>query len=409
MSKFNINKERDSQFKNKSNIYFNQTNTDMFEDLSTKELSRYSRHLTLSEIGNEGQKKLKNSKVLIVGTGGLGSPISLYLAATGVGTLGLIDFDKVEESNLQRQVLFGIDQVGKSKVKSAKDRLQKLNQLINIKLYETVLSSENAIEIIKNYDIVIDGTDNFPTRYLINDACVINDIPYVYGSIYKFEGQVSIFNFEGSPCYRCLFPSPPPLNLIPSCDEGGVLGILPGIIGCFQANEAIKLILKIGNSLKNRLLLFDALKFEFNEFKIQKDKNCAVCGKNPTITSLIDYNQFCKLKNNKKVNTKFEEISVYDLKKMIDSNLNPYILDIRDDFEVKIAKISGAIHIPMNEIDNRLSELNPTDELIVHCKSGDRSIKICNFLIKNNFKKVKNLKGGILAWANEIDSSIHTY
>jgi adenylyltransferase/sulfurtransferase len=379
------------------------------DDLTPPELARYSRHITLPEVGENGQKKLKAAKVLIVGAGGLGSPVALYLAAAGVGTIGIVDFDVVDESNLQRQILYGVSQKGQPKLEAAKDRLQNLNPHITINLHPVALSSENALEIVKNYDMVLDGTDNFPTRYLVNDACVMSGIPNVYGSIYRFDGQVSVFNYEDGPCYRCLYPSPPPPGLVPSCAEGGVIGVLPGIIGCLQANEAIKLIVGIGNPMKGRFLLFDALDLEFNELKIQKDPQCVVCGEHPTVTELIDYQQFCGIPKAEEKKDEFEEISVGELKTMFDENSQPFVLDVREPFELNIAKIEGTYHIPMREVENRLSELNPESEIIVQCKSGGRSAKICKLLIDHNFKYVKNLKGGILAWSRQIDSNIPQY
>lgn len=377
--------------------------------LSSNELARYSRHITLPEVGETGQLKLKSAKVLIVGIGGLGSPVSLYLAAAGVGTIGLVDFDVVDESNLQRQILFGVSQKGELKIEAAKDRLLNLNPHININLHNVALNSENALGIIKDYDLVLDGTDNFPTRYLVNDACVLSNKPNVYGSIYRFDGQVSVFNYKDGPCYRCLYPSPPPPGLVPSCADGGVIGVLPGIIGSLQANEAIKLIIGIGSPLKERFLLFDALEMEFNELKIKKDPNCVVCGENPTVTKLIDYQQFCGISNNDNVIENYDDISVFELKSLIDNGNHPFVLDVREPFEVNIAKIEGTVHIPMKEVEYRIKELNPETEIIVQCKSGGRSAKICKLLINKKFKHIKNLKGGILAWSKEIDSSIPTY
>ena len=378
-------------------------------DLTQEELIRYSRHLSLPEVGVDGQKKIKASKVLIIGVGGLGSPVALYLAAAGVGTIGLVDFDVVDESNLQRQVLFGVNQKNKSKLESASKRLKNLNPLIIYKLHEVALSSENALDIIKDYDIVIDGTDNFPTRYLVNDACVLLDKPNVYGSIYRFDGQVSIFNYNKGPCYRCLYPSPPPPGLVPSCAEGGVLGVLPGIIGTLQANEALKIILDIGDLMVNRFLLFDALAMEFSELKIVKDDNCVVCGTNPSITKLIDYNQFCGISKEEDDNSEIDEITVYELDSILRNGKTPLILDVREKHEVKIAKIEGTVHIPMKEVENRLDELDANGEIIVHCKSGARSAKICKLLMKHKYKDVKNLRGGILEWAKKIDPQISQY
>ena len=378
-------------------------------NLTQEELARYSRHLNLPEVGLDGQKKIKDSKVLIVGMGGLGNPISLYLAAAGVGTIGLVDFDVVDVSNLQRQVLFGVDQKNKSKLQSAKERLKNLNPHTTYNLHEVALSSENALNIIKDYDIVVDGTDNFPTRYLVNDACVLLDKPNVYGSIYRFDGQVSIFNYNKGPCYRCLYSSPPPPELVPSCAEGGVLGVLPGIIGTLQANEVLKIILDIGDLMVNRFLLFDALTMEFNELKITKDENCVICGTNPSITKLIDYKQFCGIQNDDYKQENFNEITVQELNNLFSNGQIPTVLDVRENHEVDIAKIDKTLHIPMKEVINRMTELNKNNEIIVLCKSGKRSTEICQLLINNNFNNVKNLKGGIIAWSKEIDSSIPVY
>jgi len=378
-------------------------------NLTQEELARYSRHLNLPEVGLDGQKKIKDSKVLIVGMGGLGNPVSLYLAAAGVGTIGLVDFDVVDVSNLQRQVLFGIDQKNKSKLQSAKERLKNLNPHTTYNLHEVALSSENALNIIKDYDIVVDGTDNFPTRYLVNDACVLLDKPNVYGSIYRFDGQVSIFNYNKGPCYRCLYSSPPPPELVPSCAEGGVLGVLPGIIGTLQANEVLKIILDIGDLMVNRFLLFDALTMEFNELKITKDENCVICGTNPSITKLIDYKQFCGIQNDDYKQENFNEITVQELNNLFSNGQIPTVLDVRENHEVDIAKIDKTLHIPMKEVINRMTELNKNNEIIVLCKSGKRSTEICQLLINNNFNNVKNLKGGIIAWSKEIDSSIPVY
>ena len=378
-------------------------------NLTQEELARYSRHLNLPEVGLDGQKKIKDSKVLIVGMGGLGNPVSLYLAAAGVGTIGLVDFDVVDVSNLQRQVLFGVDQKNKSKLQSAKERLKNLNPNTTYNLHEVSLSSENALNIIKDYDIVVDGTDNFPTRYLVNDACVLLDKPNVYGSIYRFDGQVSIFNYNKGPCYRCLYSSPPPPELVPSCAEGGVLGVLPGIIGTLQANEVLKIILDIGDLMVNRFLLFDALTMEFNELKITKDENCVICGTNPSITKLIDYKQFCGIQNDDYKQENFNEITVQELNNLFSNGQIPTVLDVRENHEVDIAKIDKTLHIPMKEVINRMTELNKNNEIIVLCKSGKRSTEICQLLINNNFNNVKNLKGGIIAWSKEIDSSIPVY
>ena len=378
------------------------------DELSPEEVIRYSRHLSLPEVGKEGQTKLKSAKVLIIGAGGLGNPVSLYLSAAGIGTIGMVDYDKVDESNLQRQVLFGMDQIGQSKLKSAKKNLKKLNPYTNYILHETALSSKNALEIIKDYDIVVDGTDNFPTRYLVNDACVLLHKPNIYGSIYRFDGQVSVFNYNDGPCYRCLYPSPPPPNLVPSCAEGGVLGVLPGIIGTMQANEALKVILNIGTIMTGRFLLFDALLFEFNELKIEKNKNCAICSSNPSITELIDYNQFCGVDNTEEKNN-YKELEVQELNNLINSGFSPTIIDVREDFELEISQISGALHIPMNQIQDRMEELNPNNDYVIMCRTGVRSSQICEFLSNKNFKSISNLSGGINEWAKQIDSNLPVY
>ena len=376
--------------------------------LSPEEFIRYSRHLSLPEVGIEGQKKIKSAKVLVVGAGGLGSPVSLYLAAAGVGTIGMVDFDVVDESNLQRQVLFGMEQIGQSKLQSAKERLENLNPYTDFILHETALSSENALEIIADYDMVVDGTDNFPTRYLVNDACVLLNKPNVYGSIYRFDGQVSVFNHNEGPCYRCLYPSPPPPNLVPSCAEGGVLGVLPGIIGTMQANEALKLILNIGELMVGRFLLFDALSFEFSELNIQKNDACVVCGNNPSITKLIDYKQFCGVESvNEKVSN--TELEVEKLQDLLQNGSAPIIIDVREDFELEISKIDGSIHIPMNQVPKRLEELSPEKEYVIMCRTGVRSAQICEFLANQNFQSVSNLTGGINQWAKQIDSSLPVY
>ena len=377
-------------------------------NLSPKEFIRYSRHLSLPEVGINGQKKIKSSKVLIIGAGGLGSPVSLYLAAAGVGTIGMVDFDVVDESNLQRQVIFGMEQIGKSKLKSAEERLKSLNPYTKFNLHEVALSSENALDIIKDYDIVVDGTDNFPTRYLVNDACVILGKPNVYGSIYRFDGQVSVFNHENGPCYRCLYPSPPPPNLVPSCAEGGVLGVLPGIIGTMQANEALKLILDIGKPMVGRFLLFDALSFEFSELKIARDDNCVVCGKTPSVTKLIDYKQFCGVESlSHKID--YEEIDVKELEKHLINGSSPIIIDVREEFELEISKLDEAIHIPMNELPKRLDELNAETDYVIMCRTGVRSAQICEFLSNQNFRSVTNLTGGINEWAKRVDTSLAVY
>ncbi len=376
--------------------------------LSSEEFVRYSRHLSLPEVGIEGQKKIKGAKVLVVGAGGLGSPVSLYLAAAGVGTIGMVDFDVVDISNLQRQILFGVDQEGKSKLESAKERLKNLNPHTDYILHEVALSSENALDIVKDYDMVVDGTDNFPTRYLVNDACVLLDKPNVYGSIYRFDGQVSVFNYENGPCYRCLYPTPPPPGLVPSCAEGGVLGVLPGIIGTLQANEALKIILGIGDLMVNRFLLFDALTMEFNELKIKKNNDCVVCGNNPTITELIDYKQFCGIES-VDIKVDYSEIDVAELEKILQNGSAPTIIDVREDFELEISKMEGAVHIPMNELPKRLDELSADEDYVIMCRTGVRSAQICEFLANQNFKSIANLTGGINEWAKRVDDSMPVY
>ena len=376
--------------------------------LTQKEFVRYSRHLSLPEVGVEGQKKIKAAKVLVVGAGGLGCPVSLYLAAAGVGIIGMVDYDVVDESNLQRQILFDVDQQGKSKLQSAKERLNNLNPYTNFILHEVILSSENALDIIKDYDMVVDGTDNFPTRYLVNDACVLLNKPNVYGSIYRFDGQVSVFNYDDGPCYRCLYPSPPPPGLVPSCAEGGVLGVLPGIIGTLQANETLKLILGIGDLMVGRFLLFDALSMEFSELKIQKNEDCVVCGLNPSITKLIDYKQFCGIES---VTLKIEyaEIDVKELEKQLKKGSSPVIIDVREDFELEISKLARAIHIPMNDLPKRLDELNVDENYVIMCRTGVRSAQICEFLANQNFKSVANLTGGINEWVQKVDPAQQVY
>lgn len=377
------------------------------DELSPAELSRYSRHLTLPQLGAEGQLKLKNSKVLVIGAGGLGCPVTQYLTAAGVGTIGIVDHDVVEESNLQRQILFGHREIGKKKVECAKDRLNNLNPYVKIHTIPEIFSSENALDIIKDYDLVIDGTDNFPTRYLVNDACVFLNKPNCYGSIFRFEGQASVFHYKDGPCYRCLYPSPPPPGLVPSCAEGGVLGVLPAIIGSIQATEAIKILTGMGETLSGRLLMFDALDMEFRELKLKRDENCTVCGKHPKITKLIDYKEFCGIP--KERTPRKDEMTVQELKQRIDQNNSPVLLDVREDYELQINRLDNIIHIPMNTVPQRIGELNPNDEIVVYCKAGIRSEKVCDFLKQQGFSNVNNLVGGIVAWAKEIDQAMPTY
>ncbi|MGB7548404.1 MAG: molybdopterin-synthase adenylyltransferase MoeB [Terracidiphilus sp.] len=386
-------------------------------ELTTDDLSRYSRHLILPEVGMEGQQRLKAAKVLCVGTGGLGSPLAFYLAAAGVGTLGLVDFDVVDLSNLQRQIIHSTKDIGRKKLDSAEEKLTALNPAIKIVKHETMLTSANALEILKDYDIVADGTDNFPTRYLVNDACVLLGKPNVYGSIFRFEGQASVFATAQGPCYRCLYPEPPPPGLVPSCAEGGVLGILPGLVGVIQATEVIKLILGTqtqgkGDSLIGRLLLVDALNMRFRELKLRKNPDCPVCGSHPTVTRLIDYQQFCGIapetKEEKSVKNGIPQITVKELKQRIDAGEDVYILDVREPYEYQIAHIGGTL-IPQNDVPNRLAEIDRDREVIVHCRSGARSQRIAEFLKQAGYPRVVNLAGGILAWADEIDPSVQKY
>ncbi|MGB6130209.1 MAG: molybdopterin-synthase adenylyltransferase MoeB [Acidobacteriaceae bacterium] len=380
--------------------------------LSNDEIARYSRHLILPEVGMEGQQKLKAAKVLCVGTGGLGSPLALYLAAAGIGTLGLVDFDVVDSSNLQRQIIHSTKDVGRPKIDSATEKLQALNPFLNVVKHEAMLTSQNALEIISQYDIVADGTDNFPTRYLVNDACVLTGKPNAYGSIFRFEGQASVFATEQGPCYRCLYPEPPPPGLVPSCAEGGVLGILPGLVGVIQATEVIKLILGKGEPLIGRLLLVNALDMRFRELKLRKNPDCPVCGTHPTVTKLIDYQQFCGIMPEPKTPTSvvngIPQMSVQEFKHRRDAGDDVFLLDVREPFEYQIAQIGGHL-IPLNELPDRVDELSPEKEIVVQCKSGGRSQRAAEFLAKNGFTNVHNLAGGITAWANEIDPSVRKY
>lgn len=379
--------------------------------LSNEEVLRYSRHLIMPEVGMEGQLKLKKAKVLLIGSGGLGAPLGLYLAAAGVGRMGLVDFDTVDFTNLQRQVTFGTSDVGRKKLEAAKERLSNLNPEIRIDTYETRLSSENALEIIREYDIVADGTDNFPTRYLVNDACVLTGKPNVYGSIFRFEGQASIFGYPGGPCYRCLYPEPPPPGLVPSCAEGGVLGVLPGIMGCIQAMETLKLILGNGQPLVGRLLLFDALRMRFRELKLHKNPDCPMCGEHRTIHKLIDYAEFCGIRGEEKeteVSSEIPEITPKELKARLDRGDDVFILDVREPHEYQICNLRGHL-IPLGDLPKRVSELDSSREIVAHCRSGKRSADAVQFLSKAGFRKVWNLKGGILAWSDEVDPSVPKY
>ncbi|WP_462137704.1 molybdopterin-synthase adenylyltransferase MoeB [Candidatus Mycalebacterium sp.] len=381
--------------------------------LTKEQASRYSRHLILPEVGVEGQQKLLDAKVLCIGAGGLGSPLALYLAAAGVGNIGIVDFDVVDFSNLQRQIIHGESTLGELKAESAKKRIADLNSDVKVTIHNERLSSENAMEIIKNYDIVVDGTDNFPTRYLVNDACVLLGKPNVYGSIFRFEGQVSVFDSKHGPCYRCLYPEPPPPGLVPSCAEGGVLGILPGIIGTIQAAETVKLILGAGDALVGRLLFIDVLEMRPKELKLRKDKSCPICGDSPTITELIDYEQFCGIpvgNESPGQNAVGEnEISAEDFRKVWNSKNSPTLVDVREPHEYEICRIEGSSLIPLSEIGNRTSELDTESEIVIHCHHGGRSLKATDILLQNGFSKVKSLKGGIDEWAEKFDPSIPRY
>lgn len=380
--------------------------------LSNDEIRRYSRHLILPEVGMAGQKKICSTSVLCVGAGGLGSPIAMYLAAAGVGKIGIVDFDTVDFSNLQRQILHTTADVGRSKAESAKETIAGLNPGVEVVIHNTRLSSENALEIIAQYDIVVDGTDNFPTRYLTNDACVLLKKANVYGSIFRFDGQASVFAPHlGGPCYRCLYPEPPPPGMVPSCAEGGVLGVLPGIIGCIQSTEILKLALGKGSSLIGRLLLFNALDMKFRELKLRRDPKCPLCGDNPTIKQLIDYEQFCGIPDEPVAPTSNpDEVSVQDMKKALtDSSLGIRVIDVRDPDEWQICHVEGVTLVPLGTLPQRFTELDPNQTLYVHCKSGVRSMKAVKFLKEQGFKYAKSVKGGISAWSDEIDHSVAKY
>lgn len=381
-------------------------------DLSPEQLRRYSRHVILPEVGLEGQKKICATSVVCIGAGGLGSPLAMYLAAAGIGRLGVVDFDNVEHSNLQRQVLHGTPDVGRPKTDSARDTIQRLNPGVEVVIHPERLTSQNALKLLGAYDIVVDGTDNFPTRYLTNDACVFLKKPNVYGSIFRFEGQASLFAPHlGGPCYRCLYPEPPPPGLVPSCAEGGVLGVLPGVIGLIQATEVLKLALGIGTSLLNRLLLFDALQMSFRELKLRHDPNCPVCGAQPTITELIDYENFCGLLPagaNHSMHP--DEVTVQDLKQALQNpKLGIKVLDVREPDEYQLAHIEGVPLLPLSQLAQRFTELDPKQTYYIHCKAGGRSLKAVEFLRQHGFTSLKSVKGGIKAWSEEIDPSVPKY
>jgi molybdopterin/thiamine biosynthesis adenylyltransferase/rhodanese-related sulfurtransferase len=377
--------------------------------LSNDEILRYSRHLIMPEVGMEGQQKLKAAKVLCIGAGGLGSPLALYLTAAGVGTLGIVDFDVVDYTNLQRQIIHSTADVGRKKLDSAAEKLKAINPYINLRTFDTKLTSANALELFREFDIIADGTDNFPTRYLVNDACVLTGKPNVYGSIFRFEGQASVFATEEGPCYRCLYPEPPPPGLVPSCAEGGVLGILPGLVGVIQATETIKLILGQGDPLIGRLLLVDALGMKFRELKLRKSPDCPVCGTNPTVTQLIDYNEFCGIRGEEApIATDVPAMTVEELKQQLDSKKDLFILDVREPHEYQICNLNGYL-IPLGDLPKRVHELDSSRDIVAHCRSGVRSGKAVTFLRQAGFKKVHNLTGGILAWADKIDPKMPKY
>ena len=380
--------------------------------LSNDEIRRYSRHLILPEVGLAGQKKICSTSVLCIGAGGLGSPIAMYLAAAGIGKIGLVDFDTVDFSNLQRQIIHGTEDVGRPKTDSAKETIASINPNVEVVAHKTRISSENALELIAPYDIVVDGTDNFPTRYLTNDACVLLKKANAYGSIFRFEGQASVFAPHlGGPCYRCLYPEPPPPGMVPSCAEGGVLGVLPGIIGCIQATEILKLALGKGSSLVGRFLLFNALDMKFRELKLRRDPQCPICGDNPTITKLIDYEQFCGITPEAaETAANPDEVTVQEMKKALeDAKLNIKVIDVREPDEYQIAHVIGVPLIPLSVLDKRFTELDPNQQIYIHCKSGIRSMKALRFLRDQGYKYVKSVKGGISAWSDEIDSSVPKY
>ena len=396
------------------------TNPDLLGDrvssvaLTPQEIQRYARHLIMPEVAMQGQKRLKAAKVLCIGTGGLGSPLSLYLAAAGVGTLGLVDFDVVDVSNLQRQIIHFTDDVGRPKITSAAEKLKAINPELKVIRHEHAVDSSNALDMFAGYDVIVDGTDNFPTRYLVSDACVLLGKPNVYGSIFRFDGQATVFSPPEGPCYRCLYPEPPPPDLVPNCAEGGVLGILPGLIGVVQATETVKLILGVGKPLIGRLLLYDALEMTFREMKVRKNPKCPICGPNPTIHALIDYQEFCGVHsastNPASANgSVVEEITSRELQALLETRNPPLVLDVRNPEEIAICRIAGSTVIPLPELPGRLGELNSGTSMVVHCKSGVRSAKAIALLQAAGFSKLKNLKGGILAWIKEVDPSLPSY
>jgi len=385
----------------------------MSDILSAEELARFNRHIILPQVGLHGQEKLKQAKVLCVGTGGLGSPISLYLSAAGVGTIGLVDFDVVDDSNLQRQIVHSTADIGRPKIESARDTLLGINPYLNVELHGDGITRGNVREIVAQYDIVVDGTDNFPTRYLVNDACVLEGKPLVYASIFQFDGQATVFNHKQGPCYRCLYPEPPPPGLVPSCAEGGVLGVLPGVIGILQATEAVKIILDAGKSLSGRLLLYDALDMKFREMKLHKDPTCPACGENPTIGDVEAYEEFCGLPPTEETE-KEEILAEYDitpseLKSMMDANADLYVLDVREPHEISVCAIKGTVKIPLGDVSERYLEVPKDCDVVVHCKLGGRSAQAVEFLQSKGYTNVKNLAGGIIRWADDVDASLTKY
>ena len=388
--------------------------TETLPELSGDEIKRYSRHLIMPEVGLEGQRKLKAAKVLCIGAGGLGSPAAMYLAAAGIGTLGIVDFDVVDFSNLQRQIIHGTPDVGRAKLASAKDRLNALNPNVHIETYDEALSSENALRLFEPYDVILDGTDNFPTRYLVNDACVLTGKPNAYGSIFRFEGQASVFATKEGPCYRCLYPEPPPPGLVPSCAEGGVFGVLPGIIGVIQATETIKLVLGAGEPLIGRFLIYDALRMRFRELKLRKDADCPVCGTHPTVKKLIDYEQFCGVAPHQLAAaaapvTNADALTSRELKSELDRGDEVVIVDVREPQEFQINRLPGSILIPLGDLPKRYVELDPNANIVTQCKSGMRSAKAQDFLRSKGFTRVRNLTGGVLGWIDQVDPSQPKY
>ncbi|PCI42929.1 MAG: molybdenum cofactor biosynthesis protein MoeB [Proteobacteria bacterium] len=385
----------------------------MSDILSAEELARFNRHIILPDVGLAGQEKLKQARVLCVGTGGLGSPIALYLSAAGVGTMGLVDFDVVDDSNLQRQIAHSTADIGRPKIESARDTLLGINPYLNVELHGDGITRANVREIISQYDIIVDGTDNFPTRYLVNDACVLEGKPLVYASIFQFEGQATVFNYKQGPCYRCLYPEPPPPGLVPSCAEGGVLGVLPGVIGVLQATEAVKIILGAGRSLSGRLLLYDALDMRFREVKLRKDPSCPACGDNPSIGDVEAYEQFCGLPPTETIEQEEVladyDITPKDLKDMMDANADLYVLDVREPHEIAICTIEGTKKIPLGDVSERYLEVPKDQEVVVHCKLGGRSAQAVEFLQSKGYTNVKNLAGGIIRWADDVDASLTKY